>query len=219
MISKKGCLRNLINDKRYRLYVIVDRKACGKRDLVYVAKEAIAGGADIIQLRDKEASVKELIGLGRAIRNLTRRSKALFIMNDRPDVAKAVDADGVHLGQYDLPIDVARSVLGKNKIVGLSTHSLRQAQEAQIDGADYIGVGPIFPTPTKPEYKAVGTGLIEKVKDKIKISFVAIGGIDESNIDEILAAGATRVAVVRAVCAAKDIRSAARHLKERLQRR
>ncbi len=200
----------------FKLYVIVDRKACREKDVVYVAKEAIAGGADVIQLRNKEATAKELIKFGRAIRDLTRRAKVLFIINDRPDIAKAVDADGVHLGQDDLPIKVGRSILGRNKAIGLSTHSLLQAKAAQRSGADYIGVGPIFATPTKPEYKAVGIDLIKKVRDEIRIPFVAIGGIDESNIEEILAAGATRIAVVRAVCGAKDIRSAARNLKERL---
>lgn len=202
----------------FRLYVIVDRKACGRRGPIYVAREAIAGGADVIQLRDKQANAKELVKVGRAIRSLTRKKKISLIINDRPDIAKAVDADGVHLGQDDLPIKVARSILGRDKIIGLSTHSVLQAQEAQKSGADYIGVGPIFATPTKPEYKAVGVDLIKKVKDKIKIPFVAIGGIDESNIDEILAVGATRIAVVRAVCTAKNIRGATRYLKERLQK-
>lgn len=187
--------------------------------MIYVVKEAIAGGADVIQLRDKNATAKELIKVARPIRRLTRKAKVLFIINDRLKIAKAVDADGVHLGQDDSPIKVARSILGRNKIIGLSTHSLSQAKEAQKNGADYIGVGPIFATPTKPEYKAVGLDLIKKVKSAIKIPFVAIGGIDTSNIDEILSAGANRVAVVRAVCGAKNIRRAASFLKRKLQKR
>lgn len=187
--------------------------------MIYVAKEAIAGGADVIQLRDKDATAKELIKVARPIRQLTHKTKVLFIINDRLKIAKAVDADGVHLGQDDSPIKVARSILGRNKIIGLSTHSLSQAKEAQKSGADYISVGPIFATPTKPEYKAVGLDLIKKVKRAIKIPFVAIGGIDASNIDEILSAGASHVAVVRAVCGAKDIRRAASFLKRKLQKR
>lgn len=202
----------------FKLYVIVDRKTCGERSAIYVVKEAIAGGADAIQLRDKNATAKELIKVARAIRRLTRKAKVLFIINDRPDIAKAVDADGVHLGQDDSPIKVARSILGRNKIIGLSTHSLSQAKEAQKSGADYISVGPIFATPTKPEYKAVGLDLIKKVKRVIKIPFVAIGGIDASNIGDVIKEGATRVAVVRAVCGADDIRRAAKYLKERLQK-
>ena len=203
----------------FKLYVIVDRNASARRDLIYVAKEAIVGGADMIQLRDKDATVKDLIMLGRALRKLTYKSGVLFIVNDRTDIAKAVDADGVHLGQDDLPIKIARSILGKHKIIGLSTHSISQAEEAQKKGADYIGVGPIFATPTKPEYKTVGVDLIRKVKDKIKIPFVAIGGINESNLDRVLTAGASRIAVIRAVCGAEDIRRAARNLKERLLNR
>ena len=203
----------------FKLYVIVDKKTCGERRMVHVVKEAIAGGADVIQLRDKDATAKELIRFGLAIRKLTRKTKVLFIVNDRPDIAKAVDADGVHLGQDDLPIKATRSILGGNKIVGISTHSLSQAKQAQKIGADYIGVGPIFATPTKPEYKAVGVGLIRKVKNAVEIPFVAIGGIDASNIDAILAAGATRVAVIRAVCGAKDIRGAAGYLKRKLLKR
>jgi len=203
----------------FKLYVIVDRNAMGRRDLVYVAKEAIAGGADVIQLRDKDAAVKDLMKVGLTLRKLTYRSGVLFIVNDRTDIAKAVDADGVHLGQDDLPIKIARSILGKHKIIGLSTHSISQAEEAQKKGADYIGVGPIFATPTKPEYKAVGVDLIRRVKNKIKIPFVAIGGINESNLDKVLTAGASRIAVIRAVCGAEDIRRAARNLKERLLNR
>lgn len=200
----------------FRLYVIVDRSASQGRDPVYVAKEAIAGGADVIQLRDKEGMVKEIVKVASEIRSLTRKKKVLFIINDRPDIAFAVNADGVHLGQDDLPFEAARKILGKDKIIGLSTHSISQALEAQETGADYIGIGPIFSTPTKPEYKAVGLELITKLKDRIKIPFVAIGGIEDSNLDRVLAAGARRIAVVRAVCAAQEIRLAAAKLKERL---
>lgn len=201
----------------FKLYVIIDRKSCRGRDLAYVAEEAVTGGADIIQLRDKESSANEILKAGRAIRNLTRQKKVPFIVNDRVDIAVALDADGVHLGQDDLPIEVARSIIGKGKMIGLSTHSVSQALEAQKRGADYIAAGPIFLTPTKPDYQAVGINLIKEIKGKIKIPFVVIGGIDESNIDEVLAAGAGRVAVVRAVCGAEDIRGAAERLKEKFK--
>lgn len=202
----------------FKLYVIIDRNSLKGRDPAYLAQEAIEGGADIIQLRDKNASASEILAVGRAIRELTRRNKVPFIINDKVDIAVAVEADGVHLGQDDLPIEVARSIIGRGKLIGLSTHSLPQALEAQKKGADYIGVGPIFSTPTKPDYKAVGIDLIKEVKDKISIPFVAIGGIDGSNIDEVIAAGARRVAVVRAVCGAEDVREAAERLKERLNK-
>lgn len=200
----------------FKLYVIIDRKICGGRDPVCVAEEAIAGGADMIQLRDKDSTAYEILEVGRAIRGLAREKKTPFIINDRVDIAVALDADGVHLGQDDLPIEAARSMMGKRKLIGISTHSLSQALDAQGRGADYIGVGPIFSTSTKPDYKAVGIDLIREVRDSIKIPFVAIGGIDGSSIGEVIAAGAGRVAVVRAVCGAKDVRGAAERLKKDL---
>lgn len=201
----------------FKLYVIIDGKSSKGRSLVYVARQAIAGGADVIQLRHKEASSKELMKLGRQLRSLTRKEKIIFIVNDRVDIAYGVDADGVHLGQDDLPLEIARSILGKKKFIGISTHSLPQALKAQEKGADYIGVGPVFSTPTKPDYRVIGTTLIEEMEDRINIPFVAIGGIDETNIGEVIASGARRVAVVRAVCAANDIKAAAKRLKGRLK--
>ena len=200
----------------FRLYVIIDKKAVKGRGLAYAAEEAIAGGADVIQLRDKESDPADTVEAGRAMRKVIGKDKAVFIINDSPDIALAVDANGVHLGQEDMPVIGARSILGKGKIIGLSTHSLEQAVAAQKSGADYIGVGPIFATPTKPGYKAVGIELIKKVKIIGGIPFVVIGGIDETNIGDVMAAGASRVAVVRAVCGAEDIRGAAKRLKDRL---
>lgn len=197
--------------------MVLDRNTVKGRSLVYVARQAIAGGADIIQLRDKDGSDREILETGRAIKKITLKRRAVFIINDRADIAKVIDADGVHLGQDDLPIEAARSIMRRDKIIGVSTHSLSQALKAQKDGADYIGVGPIFSTPTKPDYKAVGLTLIKIIKDKVKIPFVAIGGIDESNVDDVILAGARRIAVVRAVCSAKDIRTHAGRLKKRLE--
>ena len=196
--------------------MIIDKKAVKGRDLAYAAKEAIAGGADVIQLRDKESDPADVVEAGRAIRKVIEKDKAVFIVNDSPDIALAVDADGVHLGQEDMPVIGARAILGRGKIIGLSTHSLEQAAAAQNSGADYIGVGPVFSTPTKPGYKAVGLDLVKKVNNIKGLPFVAIGGIDESNIDEVIAAGASRIAVVRAVCGAEDIREAAKRLKDKL---
>ena len=200
--------------KNFQLYVIIDRKASGK-DPLTTAREAIRGGADIIQYRDKEATAMEMISWGIKLRKLASEKNVTFIINDRTDVALAVGADGVHLGQDDLPIGIARKIL-KNKLVGISTHSLAQAIKAEKDGADYIGVGPVYSTPTKPDYPAVGLKLIKEVSRMIKIPFVAIGGIDYDNIDGVLTAGARRVAVVRAVVGARNIRLAAQRLKERL---
>jgi len=202
----------------FRLYVIIDLEVLKGRDSLKVAQGAVAGGADVIQLRGKASTAKELAEAGRAMRGLIKKDEALFIVNDRPDIALAVGADGVHLGQDDLPVADARSILGRERIIGLSTHSLEQASDAQESGADYIGVGPVFSTPTKPGYKAVGLDLISKVKKINGIPFVAIGGIDESNISDVIAAGADKVAVVRAVCGAEDVMGATKKLKDKLKR-
>ncbi|MFA5165371.1 MAG: thiamine phosphate synthase [Candidatus Omnitrophota bacterium] len=203
--------------KDFRLYVIIDSRSANGRDLAEVASEAVEGGADIIQLREKEMPAREIVALGRAIRKAVDGTGALFIINDRPDIAAASGADGVHLGQDDLPQEEARAIIGKGKVIGVSTHSLEQALAAEKAGADYIGVGPVFATPTKPDYIPVGTGLIREVSKKVKIPFVAIGGIDTGNVGQVLDAGARRIAVVRAVCGAGDVRNAARSLKERLK--
>jgi len=159
---------------------------------------------DIFQYRDK-VSNKETV-----LRNARRLKKScggntLFIVNDFLDVAKIIDCDGVHFGQGDLSLKLARSFLGPDKIVGISCHSLKQAINAQNCGADYIGVGPIFLTSTKPGNKPVGLGLIEAVAKKIKIPFFAIGGINKNNLNSVLSAGAKRVAISSAICKAKNI--------------
>jgi len=138
----------------------------------------------------------------------------LFIVNDRLDIALAAGADGVHLGQDDLPPDAARAVAGRRLIIGVSPPSLEQALAAEEAGADYIGVGPVFPTATKPDYPAVGLELVRKVAERVRIPFVAIGGIDRTNAAAVVAAGARRLAVVRAVFGAPDIKEAAASLVE-----
>lgn len=197
----------------WRLYVVLDGPSC-RRDPVETARLAIQGGCDVVQLRHKQALAKELLAIGRPLRQLARRHRVAFIVNDRVDVALALDADGVHLGQDDLPIRVARQMMGREKLVGLSTHSLSQAVVAERAGADYLGVGPVFATPTKPEYQAVGLKLVRQVSRRVRIPFVAIGGIDETNVQEVVAAGARAVAVVRAVVAAQRPDHAARALRE-----
>src|SRR3989338_9134619 len=208
---------NVTPSSAWQLYVIVDRAAVGARDLREVAAGAIRGGADAIQLRDKVASARALIEAARALLPLTRAAGIPFIINDRADVARAVGADGIHLGQDDLPVGAARDLLGSGRLIGLSTHSLEQALAAQAQGADYIGVGPIFPTPTKPDYGSVGTGLIGQVASRVRLPAVCIGGIDRSNLEQVIRAGATCVAVVRAVCSASDPEAATSELKAKWQ--
>lgn len=205
-ISFQGC----------RLYVIVDRAALGGKDPVAVARAAIQGGADCIQWRDKKASDSEFLACARDLRVLTREAGTIFVVNDRVAVAMLVEADGVHLGHEDLPVPEVRRLAGGSLAIGRSTHSLAQAKQAELDGADYIAVGPIFSTPTKPGYPAVGLELIRQVKTAIQIPWVAIGGIDQSTLPLVLSAGSKRVAVVRAVAGASNPEAAARQFKEQL---
>ena len=203
--------------KNCRLYVVIDQKTAGKKDLSEIAKKAVTGGADIIQLRfDKQELAAKILNTAAAIKKIAKRNKCLFIVNDRVDIACAIGADGVHLGQLDLPVKEARRLLGKDKIIGISTHSYKQAVDAQKKSVDYISVGPILRTPTKKEYMPVGLSLLKRVSKNIKTPFFAIGGINKHNIDRIIAAGANRIAVVRAVVSAKDAVRATKELKDKI---
>ncbi len=168
-----------------------------KRDVIEDVKIAIDNGIKIIQLRDKVNNKETILETAKQLRELTKEKGVILIINDHIDIAKEVDADGVHLGQDDTPIEEARNLLN-NKIIGISCHSLKQAIKAEKDGADYIGIGPIFKTQTK-DYQEIGSNIITNVKNSIKIPFIAIGGIDKDNIDEVLNAGATRVAIISAL--------------------
>ncbi len=209
MPSKKECCRN------WKLYVITDAKlVTGGQTLEDVVRQAIAGGADVIQLRDKNVSDGELCVIARKLLFITRPAHVPLIVNDRANVAKKVGADGVHLGQEDGCYLDARTLLGDEAIIGRSTHSREQAKHAEREGFDYIGVGPVFPTPTKPNYSAVGLHLVRYAKDNIHIPFVAIGGIDASNIQTVVDAGARTIAVLRAVFGSEHPTESARKLKK-----
>ena len=201
----------------WRLYVIVDPAASRSRDLAGIAARAIRGGADAIQLRDKTATTRSLVETAVRLLAVTRSAGIPLIINDRVDVAHAAQADGVHLGQDDLPVEAARAILGRGRLIGKSTHSLDQAAAAEREGADYLGVGPIFSTPTKPDSRSVGLPLIREVSLHVRTPFVCIGGIDATTIPRVLEAGGARVAVVRAVCGADDPETAARTLKRLLE--
>ncbi len=200
--------------KAVRLYLVAGHQDTGGRSLVEVVRAAVRGGIGAFQLREKNLEARELVALAAELREVTREAGVLFLVNDRADVAAAVDADGVHLGQDDLPVEAARRLLGPSKLIGVSTHSLAQAQEAWERGADYLGVGPVFPTTTKPEAEAMGLSLVAQAAGGVGVPFVAIGGINPSNIREVLRAGARRVAVVRAVASAPDVTRAAAVLRE-----
>ena len=201
----------------WKLYVIVDRDASRGIDVTEIASAAIRGGADALQLREKRATDAQVRRDAERLLPLTRAAGVALIINDRIEVAGAVGADGVHLGQEDPPVAEARCLLGPSRLIGKSTHSQEQALAAEAEGASYIGLGPVFPTPTKPDYGSIGPGLIAQVRARVRIPIVCIGGIELSTLPAVLGAGARCVAVVRAVCAAEDPEAAARALKTALR--
>jgi thiamine-phosphate pyrophosphorylase len=185
-----------------------------------VLRQALDGGAEVVQLRNKTAAPADLLEAARKVCAHARARDALFVVNDYLDLAIEVGADGVHLGQDDLRLEAARATAADahwDGLLGRSTHSLDQALEAQRQGADYIGVGPVYATPTKPGRPAVGLELLREVSGAISLPWFAIGGINGANLDDVLGAGATRVAVVRSVCAAPDPFAATRALRARLE--
>ncbi len=197
--------------KDKRLYLVTNSdKFATEDDFLDAVAAALDGGVDIVQLREKTCCAKKIIDLGKKIRNLCSMYGALFIVNDRIDIAKIVEADGVHLGQDDADIVSARSILGEHAIVGISTHEPAQALKAVESGADYIGVGPVFTTPTKPGRASVGLEYIRWASQNVNIPFFAIGGIDLENCKDVLLSGAKRIAVVRAIMNVESPSSAAK---------
>jgi thiamine-phosphate pyrophosphorylase len=203
----------------WRLYVITDEKASRGRSHLQVAEAAISGGADVLQLRDKEASGGRLYRVALQLRKLTRDAKIPFIVNDRLDVALAVGADGVHVGQDDLPAAVVREIMGRGGILGVSVDTVEEAMLAERDGADYLGVGPVFEARgTKPDAGAPrGVDRIARIRSHCRLPIVAIGGIDAGNAAEVRRAGADAAAVISAIAGADDIPDAARRLKRILE--
>ncbi|MEF3273818.1 MAG: thiamine phosphate synthase [Chloroflexus sp.] len=196
------------------LYVITDAGLARGRSHQTVLEAAIAGGATVVQYREKAASTRQMVTEARELRELAQRAGVPLIVNDRIDVALAVDADGVHIGQDDMPVRLARQLIGPDKILGVSVSTLDEARQAVADGADYLGVGPIFATPTKPDAAPpIGMDGLRQICQHISIPIVAIGGINATNAAEAIAAGADGVAVVSAIVAATDVTEAARQLR------
>lgn len=195
-------------------YVILDRRVAGGRDLEAILDGVLAGGSRLVQLREKEWPSGRLLPLARRLRARCHRVGAMFIVNDRVDLALAAGADGVHLGQDDLPPDVARPLLRPGMILGLSTHDPEQARAAQAASADYVAIGSMFPTGTKPDFQLVGPALVRAVRADIRAPIVGIGGITVDNVGEVIRAGADGVAVISAICAAADPERATRRLVE-----
>jgi thiamine-phosphate pyrophosphorylase len=198
----------------YDLYVVTDEKLRKGLSHKQIAIEAISGGADVIQLRDKEMTGRDLFITACEIREITRIAGTLFIINDRIDIAIACGADGVHLGQHDLPLYEARQLAPGDFIIGISVGSVTEAISAEEGGADYVAVSPVFKTGTKPDAGAGhGTALITAIKQTVSIPVIGIGGIQSDNVGEVILSGADGIAVISAVISSDNIAGAARELK------
>ncbi len=214
----------LINERLHRLssaclYLVSNRNDFKSDiDFLNVIEKSIEGGIDIIQLREKHESEKKILELGKEIRKMTNNTDVLFIINDRVDIALACDADGVHIGQDDFPISELRKITPPGFLIGLSTHSIEQGEKGNKSSADYLGVGPVFQTPTKPDYIPAGLEYVSWAKNNISLPWFAIGGIDESNIDKVISTGASKIAVVRAVMNSKDPTKSVKILKGKLMK-
>jgi thiamine-phosphate pyrophosphorylase len=205
------------NPLDFDLYPVTCQRLSGGRSNLELLDALIAGGARIVQLREKELSDRDFFTLAGEFRRHTARAGMTFIVNDRLAICQAVEADGVHLGQSDFPVREARRLLGPQTVIGVSTHSLDQALQAVKDGADYINVGPIFATQTKQHAgPPVGLELFERICRRVSIPITVMGGITLDNLDQVLAAGADRIAVVSAVTAADDIAATVREFRRRI---
>jgi thiamine-phosphate pyrophosphorylase len=197
----------------FALYLITDRQQTRGRDLLWVVEQALAGGARAVQLREKDLGGGELFFLARDVKTLCARYQASFFINDRVDVALAVDADGIQLGSGSMPVDVARKLLGKNKTIGASTHSMDEALAAERAGADFILFGPVFFTPSKDTYgNPQGIEGLKEVVEKISLPVYAIGGVKRENVEAVVKTGARGVAVISAIMAAEAPVAASREL-------
>jgi thiamine-phosphate pyrophosphorylase len=206
-LSRRDKIRNLTG-----LYAIIDSQALGGRSHIETASQLIRGGAKAIQLRDKLSSRGELLSIAQQLKNLCSEHGVLFIINDYLDIALATGADGLHLGQEDLPIPLARRLLPIDIILGCSVNTVDQATTAESDGADYIAVGSIYPTLSKETAKVVGLERLRQIRQAVSLPLVAIGGINKDNAAEVSAAGADAVAVISAVLQTKNIEEAAREI-------
>ncbi len=218
---EKAVFNTAFNRARFEkahLYVLVDARGerSGFANLKTLVGILIEAGVDLIQLRDKSLTDNELVSAGKLIGSLTQETKTCWVMNDRVDLCIAAGADGVHLGQDDLSVHEARMILRPNQFIGVSTHSIEQARQAVIDGADYIGVGPVFPSQTKSFDSHVGVELVAQVVTEISLPAFAIGGIDASNIFKLIAAGCRRTAVSSAVCSAVSPNETAQEIRRLL---
>jgi thiamine-phosphate pyrophosphorylase len=202
----------------FELYLVTDRRQTRGRDLLAVVERALEGGVRAVQLREKDLGGRELFALAEKIKGLCERYRAFLLINDRVDAALAIDADGVQLGTASIPVGAARKLLGENKFIGASTHSLGEARAAERAGADFVLFGPVYFTPSKAIYgNPQGLERLKEVVEKIPLPVYAIGGVKPENIAEVKKTGARGVAVISAIMAADDPAAAAREMLGRLK--
>lgn len=215
ILARWSCQTGSVNVRRQRLSWARLYLVCDPRSDEFL-HGALRGGVDIIQLRLKDAPEEEILRAARRFATACAEHDALFILNDRPDLVSLAGADGVHVGQDDSPVARARGLVGPDRLLGLSTHSPDQVEAANAAGVDYIGVGPVHATPTKPGRRAVGLELVRFATREARVPFFAIGGIAADNVGAVVEAGAERIAVVRALTDAPDVEGAARELRAAL---
>lgn len=203
-----------MKDIDYSLYLVTDHRNKTDEEFLNIIEEAIKGGTSIVQLREKTASTKDFYQLALKVKEITTRYDVPLLINDRMDIALAVDSEGVHLGQDDMPADIARKIIGDDKILGVSASTVEEAIKAQIDGADYIGSGAVFPTATKDDADSVSKEELKSIVDSIDIPVVAIGGITIENARELKDTGIAGFSVVSAIMSADDPKEASQKLRE-----
>lgn len=205
------------NKVDYSLYLVTDRNLTLARELLYVIEEAILGGVTIVQLREKDSLTRDFYQLAKQVAEMTKKYQVPLIINDRLDIALAVNAEGLHIGQSDLPYQVARKILGPDAIIGLSVESIQDAEDAESLDVDYLGISPVFSTNTKTDIaQPLGLEGIKAIRKFSQHKLVAIGGINKSNTKEIISAGADGIAVVTAICSAQSPRNASNQLIEEI---
>ncbi|GAB6150063.1 thiamine phosphate synthase [Clostridium novyi] len=200
-------------DINYKLYLITDRSFLNGRSLAECVEDAIKGGATLVQVREKNISTRDFYNIAREVQEVTTKYNVPLLINDRIDIALAINADGVHLGQSDMPIELARKILGDDKVIGISAGNVKEAIEAEKAGADYVGLGAVFFTGTKKDIdEPIGLAGLKEITEKITIPSVAIGGINKENAKSVLATGVDGISVISAILKNDDIQGASKTL-------
>ena len=201
----------------YTLYLVTDRDVLRGRDLIKCIEESILGGVTLVQLREKNVTSREFYEIAIKVKEVTSRYNIPLIINDRLDIALAIDADGLHIGQKDLPGSVARKILGKDKILGVSAATLQESLKAEKDGADYLGVGAVFSTSTKKDTRDVSYETLSSITSSVNIPVVAIGGINEKNVTKLKESNIDGIAVISCILGKEDVKGAAEKMLDRFK--